>query len=94
VPAEKTCILVELTDRSLCAYNYPDEESAASWHSECRQEWNFGRTLIFNLRGSSVNRFMPDHEMHDGDEVTHLALTTLEDAQKRGAICRDAVVFG
>ena len=44
------CILVELTDGSLRAYAYPDQESAEISYRECREEWNAGHNLIFYLR--------------------------------------------
>lgn len=89
----RTCILIELTDGSVRAFKYPDEEMAATWYEECRGEWNAGRTIIFNLRRSSVNRFAPSTEMHDGDGVSHLGLTTPAEAERRGAMLRDAVIF-
>ena len=87
----RTCILVELTDGSLRGFDYPDEESAKTWYSECREEWNAGRNVVFYMRRP---RFGPSSEMHDGNEVAHLEVTTRDDASRRGAECRDAVIFG
>lgn len=87
----RNCILVELTDGSIRAFVYPDEESAARWYEECRTEWNEERNLIFYRRSS---RFGPSHEMYEGDNVAHLELTTPEIAAERGAESRAAVTFG
>jgi hypothetical protein len=90
----KACILVELVDGSMDAYDYPDEESAESWYVECRQEWNAERTVLFNLRTNSQNRFSPLVARYDSDQVSHLELTTRKDAEGRGALRRDAVLLG
>jgi hypothetical protein len=84
------CILVELTDGSIRAYAYPDDESAESWYRECRAEWNAGRNLIFYLRPG----YGASYAMHAGDSVTHLELEALAHVKDRGIDYREAVVFG
>jgi hypothetical protein len=84
------CIVLELTDGTLLAYGYPDEESAATWYQECRQEWNAGRNLIFYL---PPRRHAQSNEMHTGDDVAHIELTTRESVEQRGIEYREAVIF-
>jgi hypothetical protein len=88
----RTCILVELTDGTARAYEFPDEQSAATWYAECRSEWNAGRTVVFTLR--PAHRFSPTSAMHRGDDVAHLELTTADAATARGVECSPAVILG
>lgn len=92
--AHASCILVELTDASLWAFSYPDEESARAHFNECRSEWNAGRTLIFYLARNSTNRFAPPVVEFLGDEVAHIELTSREEAERRNVDVRRAVVHG
>lgn len=85
------CIVVELTDGSLRAYVYPDEESARSWHAECHEEWNKGRNLIFHFPKGSYRGL---NEIHSGDEVAHLRLATRESVTAANIDHRDAMIFG
>ncbi|MDX6453852.1 MAG: hypothetical protein QOH16_3901 [Gaiellaceae bacterium] len=85
------CILVELTDGNLQAYAYPDEETAATWYRECRDEWNEGRNVIFHLPQRAHG---PSTVMHFPDDVAHLELTTREALGTRGVEYREAVTFG
>jgi hypothetical protein len=86
----RTCILVEFTDGSFRAYDYPDEDSAVRSYDECRGEWNAGRNLVVYLRP----RGFSSSGVHRGDEVAHLELTTPDDAKGRGVECQQAVIFG
>jgi hypothetical protein len=85
-----SCILVALTDGSLRAFDYPDEQSAESWYRESREEWNAGRTVVFYVRW----RGSTSTERYGGDEVAHLEITTRDNAEARGAECQDALIFG
>jgi hypothetical protein len=84
------CIVVELTDGSVRAYSYPDEESAEAWYRECRAEWNAGRNLIFYFRRTHG----PSSEMHFADNVAHLELASGDSVKSRGVESREAVIFG
>ena len=84
------CIVVELTDGSIEAYAYPDDESAAAWFGECRTEWNAGRNLIFYLRPGYAGSYVMRH----GDSVAHLELASLDDVKTRGVDFREAIIFG
>lgn len=88
----KRCVLVETVDGSLHAYRYPDEQAAADTYDLCRADWNSGGRLLFYL--ARRTRFTPSQAIIDGNEVAHLELTTPDDAEERGAVCRDAYVFG
>jgi hypothetical protein len=89
--SQASCVLIELTNGDLKAFQFYDTDLAKRCWRECREEWNAGRNLVIYLRKT---RCGPPSVMYHGDEVAHLELASREDATQRGAICKDAVVFG
>jgi hypothetical protein len=95
VSQPRTCVVVELVDGSLHAYVYPDKAIAESVYDECREEWNAGRTLVFNLRRQTVHPFAAGAATHAASPVTAVygpgwALLELRVRGRHGVLLRGA----